>query len=278
MNEILKNDMIGNGTYRLVIKAPRVAMTAKAGQFVILRLDEEGERVPFTIANANDTDGTIEIIIQSVGETSTILQSLIPGDNIADLLGPLGNPSHIEHYGRVLLVCGGYGAATLKMMVRDLFASQNELSIIVGAKSEGLIIFDDSIKKFCNSVEFCTDDGSLGFHGSVIPLLENAIRDGEKKPHCIFAIGPLAMMKAVSDITKDYGIKTYVSLNPIMMDGAGLCGGCRVVVDGKIRFACVDGPEFDAHHVDFVDLINRNKMYKSFENRDNCLLYRKENK
>ena len=271
MFEVIENTMIGKMTHRLTIKAPRVAKSAKAGQFVIVRVDEEGERVPFTIADVLPDIGSIALIVQSVGATSDKLKSLVAGEFVQDLLGPLGHPAHVGHYGHVLLVGGGYGAATFNLLVRGLKKEGNRVSVIVGAKSSDLIIMDEKLKALCQKVQMSTDDGSAGFHGSVIPLVEKALGE-EPLIDCVFAVGPLPMMKAVADCTLKAHVKTYVSLNPIMMDGAGLCGGCRVIVNGRMRFACVDGPEFDAHQVDFSDLMQRNAMYKSFESRENCRL------
>ncbi len=271
MNEILSNTEIAVNTQRLVIYAPRVAAAAKAGQFVILRIDEDGERVPFTIADVIPDKEAIVIIIQAVGETSEKLKQIKPGGQIKDLLGPLGNPSHVAHYGRVLLVAGGYGAATLNMLSSALKRENNEINVIIGAKRKELVIFDPKLQAYCKTIEFSTDDGSLGIKGSVIPLIDKSIKSETMRPDCVFAVGPLPMMKAVSKLTNSESILTYVSLNPIMMDGAGLCGGCRVLIDGKVQFACVDGPEFNASQVDFEDLMQRNKMYKTFE-RNSCRL------
>lgn len=273
MFKILENKQIGRNTHCIKILAPRVSRTAKAGQFVILRVDREGERVPFTIADAIPEEHAIVLIIQSVGATSDRLRMLEVDDELPDVLGPLGNPSHIQYYGNVLLVGGGYGAATFNLLAKALREAGNTVEVIVGAKTADLVIIQENLNIYTQKIHIATDDGSLGAQGSVVPLLEGALADGAPwHIDCVFAVGPLPMMKVVSDITLPKQIKTYVSLNPIMMDGAGLCGGCRVRVDNQMKFACVDGPEFDAHTVDFEDLMRRNQMYKAFENRENCRL------
>lgn len=242
------------------IEAPKIAKRRKAGQFVIIRLDEHGERIPLTIADSNLQKGTITIIVQAVGKTTTKLNKNEKGDTILDVVGPLGTPSHIEKIGTTVSVGGGVGTAIAFPTAAAMKETGNYVITINGARNKDLVILEDEMKAISDEAYVTTDDGSYGFHGFVTQKLQELIDEG-KKLDLVLAIGPIPMMKAIAEVTRPYGIKTVVSLNPIMVDGTGMCGGCRVIVDGKSQFACVDGPEFDAHLVDFDNLVNRNKMY-----------------
>jgi ferredoxin--NADP+ reductase len=246
------------------IRAPKIAQKRKAGQFVILRVNDNGERVPLTIADSNADEGWIAIIAQSVGKTTKALNSLEAGDALADVAGPLGSPSHIENFGTAVSIGGGVGTAIAYPTAVALKEAGNHVISIIGGRSKELVILEDEMSAVCDEVYPTTDDGSYGFHGFVTQKLQNLLEEG-RKIDFVLAIGPVPMMKAVADVTKPHGIKTVVSLNPIMVDGTGMCGGCRVEVGGETRFACVDGPEFDAHEVDFDLLTLRNRAYLGFE-------------
>lgn len=248
------------------IKAPTIAQKRKAGQFVIIRIDEHGERIPLTIADSDIKQGTVTIIVQGVGKTTTQLNLLQAGDSIKDVVGPLGMPSHIERFGNAVSIGGGVGTAIAYPTAVALKNAGNYVITINGARTKELVILEDEMKAVSDEAYITTDDGSYGFHGFVTDMLQKLISDG-KKLDFVLAIGPIPMMKAVADVTKPDGIKTVVSLNPIMIDGTGMCGGCRVIVAGKTQFACVDGPEFDAHLVDFKNLTDRNRMYAEYEKK-----------
>jgi ferredoxin--NADP+ reductase len=246
------------------IIAPNIAKKRKAGQFVIIRLDEHGERIPLTIAGSDAENGTITLIVQGVGKTTKALNMKETGDEIKDVVGPLGAPSHIEKFGTVVSIGGGVGTAIALPTAVALKEAGNYVITINGARSKDLVILEDEMKSVSDEAYVTTDDGSYGFHGFVTQKLQELIDNG-KKIDFVLAIGPIPMMRAVSEVTKPHGIQTVVSLNPIMVDGTGMCGGCRVIVDGVSKFACVDGPEFDAHLVDFTNLMDRNKMYVTHE-------------
>ncbi len=246
------------------IEAEKIARKRKAGQFVIIRLDEHGERIPLTIADSNTQTGTITIIVQGVGKTTKALNLKESGDEIHDVVGPLGVPSHIEKFGTVVSVGGGVGTAIAYPTAVAMKQAGNYVITINGARSKDLVILEDEMKATSDEAYVTTDDGSYGFHGFVTQKLQELIDSG-KKIDFVLAIGPIPMMKAIAEVTRPYKIKTMVSLNPIMIDGTGMCGGCRVIVDGKSKFACVDGPEFDAHLVNFKNLVDRNKTYVSKE-------------
>jgi len=246
------------------IEAPRIAKKRKAGQFVIVRIHEHGERIPLTIADSNVEKGTITIIVQGVGKTTKELNLKQKGDAILDVVGPLGQPSHIEKFGTAVSIGGGVGTAIAYPTAVALKQAGNYVITINGARSKDLVILEEEMKAVSDEAYITTDDGSYGFHGFVTDKLKELIDQG-KKIDFVLAIGPIPMMRAVAEVTRPYGIKTVVSLNPIMVDGTGMCGGCRVLIDGKPQFACVDGPEFDAHKVDFKNLMDRNKMYREFE-------------
>ncbi len=264
MFEILEARFLAEQIKLFVLKAERIAKKRKAGQFVILRLDETGERIPLTIADSDINKGTITIIVQGIGKTTRQLNLLEAGDKILDLVGPLGKPSHIENFGTAVSIGGGVGTAIAFPTAKALKEAGNHVITINGARNKDFVILEDEMKAVSDEAYVTTDDGSYGFHGFVTDLLKDLIEKG-KKLDLVLAIGPIPMMKAVAEVTRPYKIKTIVSLNPIMVDGTGMCGGCRVLVDGKSQFACVDGPEFDAHLVDFTNLIQRNSLYRDSE-------------
>lgn len=249
----------------MVIDAPLIARKAKAGQFIIFRTDELGERIPLTIADYNDVEGTITIIFQKVGKSTHQLGLMEEGDYILDVVGPLGVPTHFEEgIKRVAVIGGGVGCAIAYPQAKALYSCGINVDVIAGFRSKDIVILEDEMKAVSDNLYITTDDGSYGTKGFVTAKLQELINSGNEYD-CVIAIGPVPMMKFVCDVTKPYGIKTIVSLNPIMIDGTGMCGGCRVTVDGKIKYACVDGPDFDGHEVDFDELIRRNSAYKESE-------------
>ncbi len=246
------------------IDAPRISRKRKAGQFVIVRVHEHGERIPLTIADSDPESGTITLIVQGIGKTTRLLNSLNAGDVILDVVGPLGMPSDIQRFGSVVVIGGGVGTAIAYPTAIALKQAGNHLFSIVGARTRELVILEEELRATSDELFVMTDDGSYGEQGFVTQKLQSLI-DAGRPIHRVIAIGPIRMMQAVSDVTRPYGIPTIVSLNPIMVDGTGMCGGCRVVVGGESRFACVDGPEFDAHQVDFKTLAQRNRLYSAQE-------------
>jgi ferredoxin/flavodoxin---NADP+ reductase len=249
---------------QIKIYAPEIADKAKAGQFVILRTHEEGERIPLTLVSWDKKQGTITLIFQEVGASTKKLGGLQTGQQIPTLIGPLGNPSNIKFYGLVAVVCGGVGTAAAYPIAKALKEAGNSVVSIVGARNKGLLILEEDMKKASDEFYISTDDGSKGQKGFVSNVLKSLI-DKKYKFNVVYAIGPPIMMKTISEVTKPYSIKTIVSLNPIMVDGMGMCGACRVTVGGQTKFACVDGPEFDAHQTNFEELIKRLKVYPSEE-------------
>jgi ferredoxin/flavodoxin---NADP+ reductase len=260
MYRILEIKTLSETVKLMKIKAPLVAKHAKAGQFIILRIDEQGERIPLTIADYDRNKGTITIIFMEVGKTTKQLGKMNVGDELLNFAGPLGTASEIEKYGTVVCIGGGVGIAPLYPIIRALKEAGNTVISILGARSENLLMLEKEIDEHSDELYIATDDGSKGTKGFVTTVLQQLIDDG-RKIDVVWAIGPVIMMKVVADLTKKYDLKTIVSLNPIMVDGTGMCGGCRVTVDGKIKFACVDGPEFDGHKVDFENLMLRNKRF-----------------
>ncbi len=246
------------------VHAPLVARTRQAGQFVILRVWEGGERIPLTIADSDADEGWIALIVQGVGRTTRILNELEAGDPILDLAGPLGLASHIENFGTAVSIGGGVGTAIAYPTAVALKEAGNTVISIIGGRSREFVILEDELREVSDEVHPCTDDGSYGFHGFVTDKLQELIDSGRSLDF-VLAIGPIPMMSAVAEVTRPHGIHTVVSLNPIMVDGTGMCGGCRVSVGGETKFACVDGPEFDAHQVDFGLLARRNRAYAGFE-------------
>jgi ferredoxin--NADP+ reductase len=263
---ILKKERLSDAVWRFRLDAPRIARKRKAGQFVILRPLEGSERIPLTIAGADAAGGWIDIIFQAVGLTTMELRDLGEGEEVCGLAGPLGRPTHIENVGRALCIGGGVGAAPLYPIIGALHAAGNDVTAIVGARSKELVILENEIKASCSRLLIATDDGSYGAKGFVSDVFKGLIDAGEKFD-VAFVIGPAIMMKVTSALTVAAGIKTYVSLNPIMIDGTGMCGGCRVTVGGKTKFACVDGPEFDASQIAWDEMAARLNAYKPFEAR-----------
>ncbi len=260
MNKIIEKKNLSENVVRMVLEAPLIAQKRKAGQFIILKIDEKGERIPLTIVDSDAQKGTITIIFQIVGKTTAKLAELREGGTIQDVQGPLGNPTEIENYGRVVCIGGGVGVGVVYPLAAALKKAGNEVISIIGSRTKDLLILEKEMGAISDKLIVATDDGSYGFHGFVSQVLEDLIDKGEKIDR-VFAIGPVPMMKVISDVTRPQGIKTIVSLNSIMVDATGMCGACRVAVAGKTKFACVDGPEFDGHEVDFKLLADRLKMY-----------------
>lgn len=264
MFPILEAQALAPTITRYVVEAPLIARKRQAGHFVIVRVVEGGERIPLTIVDSDAGAGTITLIVQAVGKTTRLLSTKRTGDFILDVVGPLGNPTPIARHGAVVCVGGGVGTAELLPIARALHAAGNRIHAIVGARSSDLVILEEELRAFSESLVVTTDDGSYGRAGLVtLPLQE--LLDSRVGLGAVYAIGPLPMMKAVAAVTRPHGLQTYVSLNAIMVDGTGMCGGCRVTVDGQMQFACVDGPEFDAHQVDFDELMRRNRTYADLE-------------
>jgi len=261
---ILKKQELVPTIYLMDINAPRIAKKAQPGQFVILRIDETGERIPLTIADFDRKKGTITMIFQAVGKTTTKLSALKTGDAILDFIGPLGNPAHIENDGTVILVGGGVGVAPVFPQARAFKEAGNKVISIIGARSANLLLWEDRMRGVSDELYITTDDGTKGHHGFVTDIVKKILESGTKVDRVI-AIGPPVMMRAVAGVTRPFNVKTVVSLNSIMVDGTGMCGACRVLVGNETKFACVDGPEFDAHLVDFTLLMNRLSMYQPEE-------------
>jgi ferredoxin--NADP+ reductase len=246
------------------LDAPKLARRRRPGQFVILRVTPDGERIPITIADGDPEEGWIAIIVQAIGKTTSQLMHLEAGDHLADMAGPLGMASEIERYGTVVTIGGGVGTAIAYPVTAALKAAGNEVLAVVGGRSKDYVILEDELRGVADEVFPCTDDGSYGYHGFVTAKLQDLIDEGRTLDY-VLAVGPIPMMKAVAEVTRPHGIHTVASLNPIMVDGTGMCGGCRVTVGGETKFACVDGPEFDAHLVDFDQLARRNQAYTWWE-------------
>ncbi len=261
MHELLSKENLGPDVNLYRFRAPDVAAYRQPGQFVLIRVSENGERIPITIADVDRDEGTVTLIIQSVGKTTLELAGKNPGDTIPDIAGPLGKPTHIEKVGHVLCVGGGIGTAPLYPVARAMKDAGNRITSILGARSSDLLILEDRMTAVSDRILITTDDGSKGKKGLVTDAIRELVDSGEKYDQCI-AMGPPIMMKFVCLLTKELGIPTIVSLNPIMVDGTGMCGGCRVTVGGNIRFACVDGPEFDGHQVDFDEMMARLNTYR----------------
>ncbi len=264
MFKIRAKEQLSEIIYRLVVEVPRVAKKRKAGQFVMIRVDETGERIPLTIADSDPEAGTITIIFQTVGYTTKLMATLGVGDYIQDVAGPLGHPTHIENFGTVVSIGGGLGTALGMPITKALYEAGNHVIAMISARNKDLLMFEDEMKAISHELVICTDDGSRGFQGFPTQALQKLIDDG-KKIDLVVAVGPVPLMAAVSDVTRPYGIKTVVSLNPIMVDATGMCGACRVTVGGVTRFGCVEGPEFDGHQVDFKELMTRLKIYTEEE-------------
>jgi ferredoxin/flavodoxin---NADP+ reductase len=275
MFKIVKREEMAEGTVILnEIEAPLIAKKAKPGQFVILKANEEGERIPLTMADTDPVKGTITIIYMVVGKSTAIFRDLKIGDCYQDVIGPLGKATHLEKVGKVICVGGGTGVAVLHPITRGLKEVGNDVTCIIGARNKGLLILEEQMKAASHDLRVCTDDGSYGHHGFVTDVLKEALQAGDI--NLVVAIGPVPMMKAVSNLTKEFNVPTLVSLNPIMVDGTGMCGGCRVTIGGETKFACVDGPEFDGHKVDYDELILRLRAYQEDEKKSHqayCALH-----
>lgn len=266
MYQVLEKRRLNAVMTWMTVKAPLVAKKAKAGQFIILRVNETGERIPLTIADYDREKGTITIIFQKVGKTTLLLDELEAGDYIHDFVGPLGVATHLEGYHKVAVIGGGAGCAIAYPQTKALHQMGVEADMIAGFRSKDIIILEDEMRAVAHELIITTDDGSNGVKGFVTDRLKEQIEAGAGYD-LVIAIGPLPMMKAVCNLTREYGIKTIVSMNPIMIDGTGMCGGCRIKVGGETKFACVDGPDFDGHEVDFDDAMKRLSMYKGQENK-----------
>jgi len=260
LTKIIDKRELCEKVFQFKIKAPHLVRKSKAGQFVILRIDEMGERVPMSIGGLDKKNGILTIVIQEVGKTSGAMNRMKIGDSFADLVGPLGLPSHIEKFGNCVCIGGGVGIPPIFPIAQALKDAGNDVTSIIGARSKNLLIFEEELKSASHRLLISTDDGSYGTHGFVTTILQKLIDDGEKID-MVICVGPVPMMKAVVETTRQPRIKTFVSLNPIMVDGTGMCGACRVTVGGKTKFACVDGPDFDGHEVDFEEMTKRQKMY-----------------
>ncbi|MCL6119702.1 MAG: sulfide/dihydroorotate dehydrogenase-like FAD/NAD-binding protein [Deltaproteobacteria bacterium] len=265
MYQIIGKKNLGEGINLYNISAPDIALKALPGQFIILRVNKNGERIPITIASSDKNDKTITILVQTLGKTTHLLSELNVGDALADLVGPLGVPTEIKKFGTVVCIGGGFGTAAIYPIAKAMKAEGNHVISIIGARNKELLLMEDEMKSASNEVLAATNDGSCGTKGIVTDVLRSLIYDKKIQIDRVIAIGPVIMMKAVSDLTKEKSIKTIVSLNPIMIDGTGMCGACRVLVGNKTKFACVDGPDFDGHLVNFDNLMNRLKFYKEEE-------------
>lgn len=264
--KIVTKKVLNPQIFLMEVDAPLIARRAEPGQFIILRIDEYGERVPFTIADFDREKGTITIIVQIVGKTTQDLSKLEQGDEILDFAGPLGTPTPLEGLKKVAVIGGGLGTAIAYPQAKKLHAMGADVTVITGFRNKDLIILEDEVKAVSNKCIVATDDGSNGNQGFVTDMLKKEIESGEKFDEVI-AIGPLVMMKFVCKLTEQYNIPTTVSMNPVMIDGTGMCGGCRVIVGGETKFACVDGPDFDGHKIDWDAAMNRGKMFKDYEKR-----------
>lgn len=264
MHRIITKREIAPDIISLEVDAPLIAKKAKPGQFIILIIDEKGERIPLTVAEYNREKGQIRIVFQVVGKTTAQLSQMNEGDELFSLVGPLGKPSEIDNYGTVVTVGGGTGIACVYPIARGLKEAGNKVIAIIGAKTKDLIIIEEQMRKASTELLVATDDGSYGRKGFVTEILDEVLRK-EKSVKKVWAIGPAPMMKAVCDVTKQYNMEAIVSLNPIMVDGTGMCGSCRVTVDGETKFVCVDGPEFNGHLVDWSEFMNRLGRYEQLE-------------
>lgn len=274
MFKILAKQELAKDITKIIVEAPQIVRKAKAGQFVVMIIDENGERIPLTLADWNKQEGTISLIFQKVGFTTRKLGGLKVGENIAHILGPLGHPTEIERFGRVVCIGGGVGIAEVYPVAKAFKEEDNQVIGIIGSRSKDLLILEDEMSKICNELFVTTDDGSYGQRGLVTDRLKEILdrqtgRPIARQTDLVYAIGPVPMMKAVSQITRNYGVKTIASLNPIMVDATGMCGACRCTVAGKTVFGCVDGPDFDGHQIDFDELAERLKLFKQEEERKN---------
>lgn len=270
MNKILKKRALAPKVNEYVIESPRIADHARPGQFVILRVDSEGERIPFTICDYDSLAGTVTILVQEVGYSTAKLAALREGDFIADFVGPLGRPTDLTAYSDITLVGGGIGSAVIYPQAKFLASVGRAAKVIVGARNKQLIMYEEEFRAAAKQLYIATDDGSCGVKGFVTDVLKGILDEG--KTDCVMAVGPMPMMRAVSALTLGYGVKTVVSMNPLMVDGTGMCGCCRVTVAGKTRYACVEGPEFDGHEVDWAEAMHRLTAYREEEKKHMCRL------
>ncbi len=266
MFKIVRKEVLNPAVKLMEIEAPYIARKAEPGQFIIFRVDEDGERIPLTIADYDREKGTVTIIFQEVGKSTKLLGALEQGESILDFVGPLGVASHLEGYKKAAVIGGGLGTAIAFPQAKKLHSLGTEVDVITGFRNSSLILLENELKAVSNRLFVATDDGSNGNKGFVTDILKRLVEEGNEYD-LVIAIGPLIMMKMVSLLTKQYGIKTLVSMNPLMVDGTGMCGGCRVTVGGETKFACVDGPDFDGHEVDFDEAMRRQTMYKSQEKK-----------
>lgn len=264
MYKIVRKEILNPQVKLMEIEAPAIAKKAEPGQFIILRIYDGGERIPLTVADYDREKGTVTIIFQEVGKTTKLLGTLNEGDYLLDFVGPLGVASHLEGLKKVAVIGGGLGTAIAYPQAKKLHSLGAEIHSIIGFRNKDLIILEDQLKAVSNKLVVTTDDGSNGIKGFVTDVLKGFIEEGNQYD-MVIAIGPLIMMKVVCDLTRQYGIKTIVSMNPVMIDGTGMCGGCRVTVGGQTKFACVDGPDFDGHLIDFDEAMRRQRMYKEHE-------------
>jgi len=264
MNKIISAEFIAPDIKRFVVEAPLIARKRKPGQFVIVRVRENGERIPLTIVDGSPETGFITLMVQGIGKTTKTMNQLEAGDFVRDVVGPLGKPTHIEKYGVAVCVCGGVGTAEVLPIAKALKEAGNYVITIIGARTKELVIAESEMRTVCDEVIVTTDDGTYGKKGFVTEAL-SAILQSDRKPDFVLAVGPLPMMKAIAEMTRPYRIRTEVSLNSIMIDGTGMCGGCRANIGGKTQFVCVDGPEFDAHQVDFDQIAKRQKQFNAQE-------------
>lgn len=265
MHTILEKGQLSDEVFKMTVEAPLIAEECRPGQFILLQIREDGERIPLTIADSDKKRGTINLIFQTVGKTTHLLAELKVGENILNLVGPLGKPTHIDKVGTVVCVGGGIGVAPLYPIAKAMKAAGNKLVVIIGARNKELIILEKEMKVIADELIVCTDDGSYGRKALVTAPLKEMC-ESTKAPHLVVAIGPPIMMKFCAETTRPFHVPTVVSLNTIMIDGTGMCGGCRVTVGGKTKFVCVDGPEFDGHLVDFDNMMQRLGAYKKHEN------------
>ena len=270
--KILAKKEICPNQFEIRIDAQYVVRNAQAGQFIIFRAEENGERVPLTIADVNKETGELTLVFMAVGYSTKKLAELNVGDELPDIVGPLGKPTHIKNYGTVVCLAGGYGAAPCYLIAKAFKEAGNKVYMIMGARNKDLIFWADKMKDACTELFITTDDGTMGEKGFVTQVLER-LMNKEKIDYAI-AVGPMPMMRAVANMTRGTGIYTEASMHPIMVDGTGMCGACRVTVGGEVKFACVDGPDFDAHQIDFDEVINRTRIYKDQERKrdENCNL------
>ena len=270
MNQIVSKRTLAPKIIEYEISAPLVAKHCKPGQFIILRVDEEGERIPFTICDYSPEKGTVTILVQEVGYSTAKLAMVEEGGYIQDFVGPLGKATDLTEYNRIALVGGGIGSAVIYPQAKLLASIGKSATVILGARNKELVMYQDEFSQSAKELKIATDDGSCGHKGFVTDLLKQGLDNGDYD--CVMAVGPMAMMRAVSNLTKPYGVKTVVSMNPIMVDGTGMCGGCRVTVGGKTKYACVDGPEFDGHEINWEDAMTRLGAYREQEREHACRL------